>query len=68
MGNNKRELMQGILDMQKAPYRSQRHHRQRPEAVSLSSFIEEVKDVDYINLFLTNLGSVVFLNLPTGAD
>jgi elongator complex protein 1 len=26
----------------------------------LSSFIEQVYDVDYINLFLTNLGSVVF--------
>ncbi len=34
----------------------------------LSSFIEQVKDVDYINLFLTNLGSVVLLNLPTGAN
>ena len=33
----------------------------------LSSFIEQVHDVDYINLFLTNLGSVVFLDLlPTG--
>lgn len=26
----------------------------------LSSFIEQVHDVDYINLFLTNLGSVLF--------
>ena len=34
----------------------------------LSSFIEQVNDVDFINLFLTNLGSVVFLNLPTSAD
>jgi elongator complex protein 1 len=32
----------------------------------LSSFIEQVHDVDYINLFLTNLGSVAFLGLPTG--
>jgi elongator complex protein 1 len=32
----------------------------------LSSFIEQVHDVDYINLFLTNLGSVAFLDLPTG--
>ena len=31
----------------------------------LSSFIEQVHDVDYINLFLTNLGSVAFLDLPT---
>jgi hypothetical protein len=30
----------------------------------LSSFIEQVHEVDYINLFLTNLGSVAFL-LPT---
>ena len=27
----------------------------------LSSFIEQVSDVDYVNLFLTNLGSVIFL-------
>ena len=32
----------------------------------LSTFIEQVHDVDYINLFLTNLGSVSFLDLPTG--
>jgi hypothetical protein len=32
----------------------------------LSSFIEQVHDVDYINLFLTNLGSVTFLDLHTG--
>ena len=31
----------------------------------LSSFIEQVHDVDYINLFLTNLGSVTFLDLPS---
>ena len=29
----------------------------------LSSFIEQVHDVDYINLFLTNLGSVASLDL-----
>ena len=34
----------------------------------LSSFIEQVSDVDYVNLFLTNLGFVVFSNLPTRAD
>jgi IKI3 family len=34
----------------------------------LSSFIEQVHDVDYINLFLTNLGSVVVSGPPTGAD
>jgi len=34
----------------------------------LSSFIKQVHDVDYINLFLTNLGSIVSLNLLTGAD
>lgn len=32
----------------------------------LTSFIEQVHDVDYINLFLTNLGSVAFLGLPSG--
>lgn len=32
----------------------------------LSSFVEQVHEVDYLNLFLTDLGSVTFLDLPTG--
>lgn len=32
----------------------------------LPSFIEQVHEVDYINLFLTNLGSVAFPDLPNG--
>jgi len=35
----------------------------------LTSFIEQVHDIDYINLFLTNLGSVIFFwTCATGAD
>ncbi len=39
IGNDKRELPQGVSDVQKAPHRSQRHRRQRPEAIQRAPVI-----------------------------